>query len=588
MHGNFSGGFGAASSSTPNSFFSAVGGIGNSSYGGGGGGDLSFQDISLATAQHIATLQAKLDKKLGPEYISTRPGGGGMKLTYIEGWKAINLANEVFGFNGWSSSIQSLTVDFIDYNEQTQRYNVGVTAIVRITLRDGVYHEDLGYGVLENTKQKGPALDKCKKEAVTDAIKRTLRNFGNVLGNCLYDKSYVAEVSKIKVPPPKFDRPGLHRRPEFEERPPAAASALNITVNTSVATNHQTTSSEVLKPLLNVPSHVLPRQPRSPVTAAVPLPQQTGRSIPLPSPSNAISNAPEGRGSNSTSSARPQQKPVHGPAPAPVLPKHAQAMMAPPTLIIHEQSRVPDPSSTQDYFGEDGLDTTAFAELEMIAHDAATAEEYEYVAAEGVDGGPINFDEGLGGSTSSEDAMIIEQPSGDSDKPSRSASTFKRSLSTREVVRLAMEKNAAEATSRANTGENAVQPLLPRQQQSMSPPVSTCSPLQHVPQQQKSAQGSNPISTRTPTPTTVPVPAAPRAVAVGGFHFPDGVDLAAPQHLRTANPPTNGGGVGSAGVKRSADGTTRQIPSVVGGGSGGSGYSRPNSNGPGEAKRVKR
>ncbi|KIO26047.1 hypothetical protein M407DRAFT_235771 [Tulasnella calospora MUT 4182] len=176
------------------------------SFGGGGFGQGSFwtgsQDISEATAQQIATLQAKLDKKLGPEYISTRAGGGkGMKLTYVEGWKAINLANEVFGFHGWSSSITSLTVDFIDYNEQTQRYNVGVTAIIRVTLRDGAYHEDVGYGVLENGKQKGPALDKCKKEAVTDGIKRALRNFGNVLGNCLYDKSYTSEVVKVKVPP---------------------------------------------------------------------------------------------------------------------------------------------------------------------------------------------------------------------------------------------------------------------------------------------------------------------------------------------------------------------------------------------------
>lgn len=42
---------------------------------------------------------------------------------------------------------------------------------------------------------------KCKKEAVTDGIKRSLRNFGNLLGNCLYDKHYAQEVIKIKVPP---------------------------------------------------------------------------------------------------------------------------------------------------------------------------------------------------------------------------------------------------------------------------------------------------------------------------------------------------------------------------------------------------
>jgi DNA repair and recombination protein RAD52 len=41
----------------------------------------------------------------------------------------------------------------------------------------------------------------CKKEAVTDGVKRALRSFGNVLGNCLYDKEYTKEIIKIKVPP---------------------------------------------------------------------------------------------------------------------------------------------------------------------------------------------------------------------------------------------------------------------------------------------------------------------------------------------------------------------------------------------------
>lgn len=37
----------------------------------------------------------------------------GGKLSYIEGWKAIDLANEVFGFNGWSSTIVRMDVDFV-------------------------------------------------------------------------------------------------------------------------------------------------------------------------------------------------------------------------------------------------------------------------------------------------------------------------------------------------------------------------------------------------------------------------------------------------------------------------------------------
>lgn len=122
---------------------------------------MAFQDLSDATAIKIATLQAKLNQKLGPEYISQRPGPGGMqKLTYAEGWKIINLANEVFGFNGWSSNIVSLTTDFMDYSEESKRYNLGVSAVVRVTLRDGVYHEDVGYGMIENTRSKGQGLDK--------------------------------------------------------------------------------------------------------------------------------------------------------------------------------------------------------------------------------------------------------------------------------------------------------------------------------------------------------------------------------------------------------------------------------------------
>lgn len=57
-----------------------------------------------------------------PEYISQRPGpGGGPKLTYVEGWKIIKLANEVFEFNGWSSNVVSLTTDSTDYSERDKK-----------------------------------------------------------------------------------------------------------------------------------------------------------------------------------------------------------------------------------------------------------------------------------------------------------------------------------------------------------------------------------------------------------------------------------------------------------------------------------
>ncbi|OAA57661.1 RAD52 DNA repair protein RADC [Cordyceps fumosorosea ARSEF 2679] len=183
--------------------------------------------ISEWTAKEIATISVRLDKQLGPEYISSRAGPGGARVHYLTAEKCIGLANEIFGFNGWSSSIQNIQVDFADENPQTQRVSIGLSVIVRITLRDGTYHEDIGYGSIENARGKAMAFEKAKKEGTTDALKRTLRSFGNVLGNCIYDQDYVKQVTKIKAQPvKKFDQDNLHRHSDFVKKDvpvPAAA-----------------------------------------------------------------------------------------------------------------------------------------------------------------------------------------------------------------------------------------------------------------------------------------------------------------------------------------------------------------------------
>jgi DNA repair and recombination protein RAD52 len=86
---------------------------------------------------------------------------------------------------------------------------------VRVTLKDGTFHEDVGYGHIENCKGKAAAFEKCKKEGTTDGLKRALRTFGNVLGNCIYDKDFVAKVTKVKVGAGRWDVNELHRHPDF-------------------------------------------------------------------------------------------------------------------------------------------------------------------------------------------------------------------------------------------------------------------------------------------------------------------------------------------------------------------------------------
>ncbi|XP_060046317.1 DNA repair protein RAD52 homolog isoform X2 [Erinaceus europaeus] len=146
------------------------------------------------TADEHQAIQRALRQRLGPEYISSRMAGGGQKVCYIEGHRVINLANEMFGYNGWAHSITQQNVDFVDLNNG--KFYVGVCAFVRVQLKDGSYHEDVGYGVSEGLKSKALSLEKARKEAVTDGLKRAL-SFGNALGNCILDKDYLRSLNKL-------------------------------------------------------------------------------------------------------------------------------------------------------------------------------------------------------------------------------------------------------------------------------------------------------------------------------------------------------------------------------------------------------
>ncbi|CAH2276410.1 DNA repair RAD52 homolog [Pelobates cultripes] len=166
------------------------------------------------TAEEYQAVQNALRQKLGPEYISSRQAGGGQKVCYIEGHRVISLANEMFGYNGWSHSITQQNVDFVDLSNG--KFYVGVCAFVKVQLKDGSYHEDIGYGVSEGLKSKALSLEKARKEAVTDGLKRALKCFGNALGNCIMDKEYLRAVNKLpKLPQAELD-PALTKRQDFD------------------------------------------------------------------------------------------------------------------------------------------------------------------------------------------------------------------------------------------------------------------------------------------------------------------------------------------------------------------------------------
>ncbi|XP_034501075.1 DNA repair protein RAD52 homolog [Ailuropoda melanoleuca] len=171
-----------------------LGGHGSHPSSAGGNSVLCFGQYQY-TAEEYQAIQNALRQRLGPEYVSSRMAGGGQRVCYIEGHRVINLANEMFGYNGWAHSITQQNVDFVDLNNG--KFYVGVCAFVRVQLKDGSYHEDVGYGVSEGLKSKALSLEKARKEAVTDGLKRALRSFGNALGNCILDKDYLRSLNKL-------------------------------------------------------------------------------------------------------------------------------------------------------------------------------------------------------------------------------------------------------------------------------------------------------------------------------------------------------------------------------------------------------
>jgi len=163
------------------------------------------------SSEEQGAIQKALQARLGPNFISKRPVGGGQHAAYLEGHRAVSLANEIFGYNGWSHSVTQQTIDFVDHSQG--KFFVGVSAIVKVQLKDGVYHEDIGYGVSEGMRSKALSIEKARKEAVTDALKRALKSFGNVLGNCLNDKEYLKVVGSMDKTPTSYPKEEILNQP---------------------------------------------------------------------------------------------------------------------------------------------------------------------------------------------------------------------------------------------------------------------------------------------------------------------------------------------------------------------------------------
>lgn len=134
---------------------------------------------------------ASLNQELDSSRIKTREKGN-VSLSYIEGFDVIDTANLIFGYGNWSYLISKLEQVSQEQNHN-QNFVVCYKAIVKLIVKDenhtkSISRQDVGFGT-GVSKTLADAYENAGKESVTDALKRTLRSFGNQFGNSLYDKS---------------------------------------------------------------------------------------------------------------------------------------------------------------------------------------------------------------------------------------------------------------------------------------------------------------------------------------------------------------------------------------------------------------
>ena len=162
-----------------------------------------------------------LGQPLDPAMVSQREGAGGMQLSYIEAWVAIEQANRIFGYGNWGyrvlggPDLQQIDITNPTTGEITARYEY-YTATVGVYLGERMVFSDEGFCDLRELKPDTPRNrmvgmhEMARKGAISDGMKRALRGFGPQFGNSLYGDS--DEGVKAGGPACPKHGPGRHVR----------------------------------------------------------------------------------------------------------------------------------------------------------------------------------------------------------------------------------------------------------------------------------------------------------------------------------------------------------------------------------------
>lgn len=207
----------------------------------------------------------QLEKPIDAKRVAHRQGGGGTTLSYIEGHEAIDAANRIFGYGTWGFEIiGSPTRDhYTDGSGEIKA--MWYTAKVRLHVRGCEPIEEMGLVEVQMPKPGreytfGQQVDVAMKGAITDALKRALRCYGDQFGNSLYDKALIdgqavkAATNQNTASTPT-NRPVTQNQPVPAQRPAPAPNA-----------------SQAPRPAPSTPASTPAPAPVTPIQAPAPAP----------------------------------------------------------------------------------------------------------------------------------------------------------------------------------------------------------------------------------------------------------------------------------------------------------------------------
>ena len=121
-----------------------------------------------------AELAKDLDRAL------VKPPPQGKYGDYVPAFDIITTANRIFGWDGWSYTVDKLEITNAGPGAKEGSHAIGYLAVVTVTVGDA-RKGDVGHGQ-RHGRSLADAHDSAPKAAVTDALKRSLPPFVPPLG----------------------------------------------------------------------------------------------------------------------------------------------------------------------------------------------------------------------------------------------------------------------------------------------------------------------------------------------------------------------------------------------------------------------